>query len=145
MIKKFSLSKKGLDKGKEITILAYTRNREGCQGVIRQIYKDGLWAGVGYAHGLLPDVPGAKLVRIWGATGSMHYQTEMLLYAGRPYFVREFSPASRKTPSMSILAFRPEGGIVEPEKNYYGVMDFFIFYSLNWRKLEGWNKPEKSN
>jgi hypothetical protein len=46
---------------------------------------------------------------------------------------------------MSILAFRPEGGLVKPGKNKYGVMGFCIFYSLNWRKCERWNKPEKSN
>lgn len=136
---------KPLGKGKEITILAYTRNLEGCQGVIRQIAKGEFWAGVGYAHFLLPDIPGAKLVRIWGAWGSMYNQTEMLLYAGRPYFVREFDPAIVKTPSMSILAFTTAGGIVKPENNNYGVMDFCIFYSLNWRNREGWNKPEKSN
>ena len=132
-------------KGEEVTILAYARHIEGCQDVLRQISKGSYWSDVGYMHFILPDTPDAKLVEIWGSVGSMVSQTEMLLYAGRPYFVREYDPSWLKTPSMSIKIFTTPSKIVKPENNNYGVMDFCMFYSLNWRKLEGWNKPEKSN
>jgi len=98
---------KPLGEGKEVTILAYTRNREGCQDVVRKISKGTNWSGVGFAHFLLPETTGSSSVEKLEENGRVLEQTEMLLYAGKPYFVREFSSGIPEIPGIMIYAIAP--------------------------------------
>jgi uncharacterized protein len=129
---------KPLGEGKEVTILAYTRHREGCQDVVRQISKGTYWSNIGYAHFLLPEASGSSSVEKMEENGRVLEQTEMLLYAGKPYFVREFSSGIANTPGIMIysIASWPMHIANEPE---YLSKDFCNFEPYNW------NKPNKSH
>lgn len=68
---------------KTITLLAYTRDRAGCQN--ETFRQNSRWASNGYAHFLQLDDPAAPLRVIDNRVSKT--QTELLLYAGKPYFV----------------------------------------------------------
>lgn len=96
---------KPLGEGKEIAILAYTRNREGCRESARKLSdKATYWSGFGYVHFLIHEAPGTSLVERLERNGPATDLTEMLLYAGKPYFVEELSPAIYDTPGIMIYA-----------------------------------------
>lgn len=68
---------------KTITLLAYTRDRAGCEN---EAYRQNShWASNGYAHFLLLDDPETPLRKIANRVSGT--QSELLLYAGKPYFV----------------------------------------------------------
>ena len=99
---------KPLGEGKEIMILAYTRNREGCRESARKLSdKATYWSGIGYAHFLLQETPESSSVKELEEGSRALDQTEMLFYAGKPYFVREFSPAIYDTPGIMIYGIAP--------------------------------------
>ncbi len=122
--------------GEEITLLAYTRNKRGCLYVAQQKLGS-YWAGVGYAHFRIMDSPGSPLAKIEGAVDSMGFQTELLFYQGRPYFVEEFSPAGYDVPNIGIVAFSSRvyvwPGITEEEK--YRVEERCQFNAINQKSL----------
>lgn len=118
---------KPLGEGKEITILAYTRHREGCQESARKLSdKATHWSDVGYAHFLLPEALGTSSVERLERNGPATDQTEMLVYAGRPYFVRIFGPPIYDTPGIMIYAITPWHMPIAHEPEYL-FKDFCIF------------------
>ena len=124
---------KPLGEGKEVTILAYTRHKEGCQDVVRQISKGTYWSDVGYAHFLLSDAPGATSVERLEEGRRAAHQAEMLIYAGRPYFIREFDPAIDDTPGIMIYAIAPWHMPIANEPEYL-FKDFCHFDPMKQEK-----------
>jgi len=87
---------------KMITLLAYTRDSLGCKRPEDSAFPRFHWFQVGYAYFLLTDYPEASLRAIEGGLDSVSKgQAELLLYAGKPYFVRRFFGST----AMSIIAF----------------------------------------
>lgn len=122
---------KPLGEGKEITILAYTRHREECQESARKLSdKATHWSDVGYAHFLLTETSGTSSVERLERNGPATDQTEMLLYAGRPYFVRIFGPPIYDTPGIMIYAIAPWHMPIAHEPEYL-FKDFCIFEPLS--------------
>lgn len=65
------------------------------------------WSDVGYAHFLLSDTPATASVEKLEQSERATYQAEMLIYAGKPYFVKEFDPATDDVPGIMIYAVAP--------------------------------------
>ena len=82
----------------QISLLAYTRNRKACVGSYSAPEAggklDARWAEPGYVYYLLTGNSGEPLRKI-GLAGVSDFQTEMLLYGGKPYFVRMIDAGSR--------------------------------------------------
>lgn len=82
---------------KAITLLAYTRDREGCKAVT--MGQESWWGDTGHVYFLLTDDPKDPLRTI--ASRISRDQSELLLYAGKPYFVLP----DRYTSRFEIIAF----------------------------------------
>lgn len=83
---------------KSITLLAYTRDRAGCENVA--MHKDARWANNGYVYFLLADDPQKPLRAIDNRV--TRTQSELLLYAGKPYFVMRYFESGDE---IEIIAF----------------------------------------
>jgi len=86
---------------KSITLLAYTRHRTGCKDAA--LHNDARWANNGFVHFLLVDDPQHPLRAIDSRV--TRTQSELLLYAGRPYFVLRYFISAE---AIEIIAFDPK-------------------------------------
>lgn len=85
---------------KSITLLAYTRDRKGCEVVA--MGRDSWWGDQGYVYFLSVDDSEKPLREIENRLSST--QSSLLLYSGKPYFVMTDS----YYPSFEIIAFDPK-------------------------------------
>lgn len=77
---------------KQLVLLAYTRDRLACQDPNHRGKFADRWNKPGYLHVLLTENAKAPLQKIPGWLSV--FQPELLLYAGKPYFVQTYSAGS---------------------------------------------------
>lgn len=128
--------------GKPITLLAFTEDRLGCKRPYdKENPRYARWDGVGYLYYILTDDPVEPLNKVHGGFDSASSGTEsvLLLYAGKPYFVRVYEPyASPFETKLRILAFDPSRWLTIPDRNMYSTMKLCDFSPVNQYK------PKKS-
>ena len=124
--------------GKTVTLIAFTADRLGCRRPYDDKNQNYLeWTGLGYCYHLLTDDPVEPLRDFDSGLYSASHDREsvLLLYAGKPYFVRARSLPLYAQPfelDFDILDFEPSPMVTKPEQNIFitrKICDFVLFCS----------------